>query len=63
MKAADKISAYIKCIEEMRTGNREFAKAEISLKKEVEAYFGYPEIKYFIENFLPSFKKTLDELD
>ncbi len=63
VKAADKISAYIKCIEEMRTGNREFAKAEISLKKEVEAYFCYPEIKYFIDTFLPSFKKTLDELD
>lgn len=63
VKAADKISAYIKCIEEMRTGNREFAKAEISLKKEVDAYLCYPEVKYFIETFLPSFKKTLDELD
>ena len=33
VKAADKISAYIKCIEEMRSGNKEFAKAEKSLKK------------------------------
>lgn len=63
VKAADKISAYIKCIEEMRSGNREFAKAELSLKKEVESYFDYPEVKYFCEKFLPSFKKTLDELD
>ena len=63
VKAADKISAYVKCIEEMRSGNREFAKAEISLKKEVEAYFSYPEVKYFCEKFLSSFQKTLDELD
>ena len=63
VKAADKISAYIKCIEEMRSGNREFAKAEISLKKEVEAYYSYPEVKYFCETFLESFQKTLDELD
>ncbi|MBO5883096.1 MAG: 5'-deoxynucleotidase [Clostridia bacterium] len=63
VKAADKISAYIKCVEEMKSGNREFAKAEKSLKKEVEAYYEYPEIKYFCDNFLASFKKTLDELE
>ena len=63
VKAADKISAYIKCVEEMKSGNREFARAEKTLKKEVEAYFDHPEIKYFCDNFLPSFKKTLDELD
>ena len=63
VKAADKISAYVKCIEEMRSGNREFAKAERALKKEVETYFSYPEVEYFCQKFLPSFKKTLDELD
>ena len=63
VKAADKISAYIKCIEEMRSGNREFAKAEKSLKKAVESYFCYEEIKYFCETFIDSFKKTLDELE
>ena len=63
VKAADKISAYVKCIEEMRSGNREFAKAEIALKKEVESYFVHPEIKYFCNKFLSSFEKTLDELD
>ncbi len=63
VKAADKISAYVKCIEEMRSGNREFAKAERALKKEVEMYFSYPEVEYFCQKFLPSFKKTLDELD
>ena len=63
VKAADKISAYVKCLEEMRSGNREFAKAELALKKEVEAYFTFPEVEYFCNKFLPSFKKTLDELD
>ena len=63
VKAADKISAYAKCIEEMKSGNREFAKAELSLKKEVEAFYVYDEVKYFCDKFLPSFKKTLDELE
>ncbi len=63
IKAADKISAYIKCIEEMRSGNREFAKAEKTLKKEVETYFDLDEVKYFCDTFIPTFKKTLDELE
>ena len=63
VKAADKISAYIKCVEELKSGNREFAKAEISLREEVEKYYIYPEVKYFCKTFLESFKKTLDELE
>ena len=63
VKAADKILAYIKCVEEMRSGNREFAKAETTLREAVEKYFEYEEIKYFCETFLDSFKLTLDELD
>jgi 5'-deoxynucleotidase len=63
VKAADKISAYIKCIEEMRSGNKEFAKAEKTLKKAVEKYFCYPEVEYFCNTFIDSFKKTLDELE
>lgn len=63
VKAADKLSAYIKCVEEMKSGNREFAKAEISLKASVEEYFDLPEVKYFCDKFMPSFAKTLDELD
>jgi hypothetical protein len=50
-----------------RTGGREeepeFAKAEKSLKKAVEAYFCHDEVKYFCETFIDSFKKTLDELE
>ena len=63
VKAADKISAYIKCIEEMRSGNREFAKAEITLRESVEKYYCYEEIKYFCDTFIESFEKTLDELE
>lgn len=63
VKAADKISAYIKCVEELRSGNREFAKAESSLCEAVESYYKYDEVKYFCDTFLDSFKKTLDELE
>ncbi|MBE6534996.1 MAG: 5'-deoxynucleotidase [Ruminococcaceae bacterium] len=63
VKAADKISAYVKCVEELKAGNREFAKAEASLRAEVEAYYDLPEVKYFCDRFLESFSKTLDELD
>lgn len=61
-KSADKLSAYIKCLEELKSGNKEFQKAEKSIKKELESS-PIPEVKYFMENFIPGFKKTLDELD
>lgn len=63
IKAADKIAAYIKCIEEMRSGNHEFALAEQSLKTSVEAFYIYEEVQYFCDTFLDSFRKTLDELE
>lgn len=63
IKAADKLAAYIKCLEELRSGNREFAKAEQTLKQEVERYFCYEEVKYFCDMFLDTFRKTLDELE
>lgn len=63
VKAADKLSAYVKCIEELKSGNREFAKAEQALKREVEAYLYLDEVKYFCDKFLESFSKTLDELE
>ena len=62
IKAADKISAYIKCLEELRSGNREFAKAEATLAAEVERYRTYEEVAYFCDTFLDTFRKTLDEL-
>ena len=63
VKAADKLSAYIKCVEELRSGNREFAKAEDTLYREIEKYFDVEEVKYFCDTFLDTFRKTLDELD
>ena len=61
VKAADKLSAYIKCIEERRAGNDEFLQAE---QKSLETLRGYhmPEVDYFLENFIPAFERTLDEL-
>jgi 5'-deoxynucleotidase len=61
VKAADKLCAYIKCLEEISAGNREFAKAETSLRQTVEE-LDLPEVKYFLETFVPSFRLTLDEL-
>ena len=63
VKAADKISAYIKCVEELRSGNREFARAEAALRGEIEKYCQYDEVRYFCDIFLDTFRKTLDELE
>ena len=60
VKAADKISALVKCIEEKRMGNTDFEKAEISILKGIEK-MDMPEVKYFMENFIPAYKLTLDE--
>ncbi len=62
VKAADKICAYVKCIEELKAGNQEFSKAEKALKGELEK-FKEPEVTYFLEVFVPSFHLTLDELN
>lgn len=61
VKAADKISALIKCIEEKKAGNSEFSSAAAGLEKAVDA-LNIPEAKIFIEEFLPAYKLTLDEL-
>ena len=62
-KAADKLSALIKCIEEEKTGNREFVKARESTEQSIKAMASdYPEVNDFINEFLPAYEKTLDEL-
>jgi 5'-deoxynucleotidase len=61
VKAADKLSAYIKCIEERKAGNNEFLSAEGQLLETLELN-PLPELKYFIEHFIPAFELTLDEL-
>src|SRR5438094_4485777 len=60
--AADKLCAYLKCLEESAAGNQEFSKAEKALRASVEG-LGLPEVRYFLETFVASFKLTLDELD
>ncbi len=60
VKAADKISALIKCIEEEKAGNKEFSKAFESTKKSVEE-MDMPECDDFLRDFLPSFYLSLDE--
>ena len=63
VKAADKISALIKCIEERESGNREFRSAGESTRAAVEAMAReLPEVDDFLRDFLPAYGKTLDEL-
>jgi 5'-deoxynucleotidase len=62
VKAADKLCAYLKCLEEIGAGNQEFAKAEKALRASVEE-LDLPEVRYFLDAFAPSFRLTLDELD
>lgn len=60
IKAADKLSALIKCIEEEKAGNTEFKKAaaaQLQSLKQMEL----PEVNCFLDEFLPSYKLTLDE--
>ena len=61
VKAADKLSAYIKCVEELKAGNSEFKKAAeqtMAALKEMDM----EELNWFMEQFLPAFSLTLDEL-
>ena len=61
VKAADKLSAYIKCVEEVKAGNGEFREAAAQTRKALEAY-DLPEVGYFLDTFMDSFALTLDEL-
>lgn len=61
VKAADKLSALVKCIEERKFGNREFASAEAQTRASLEK-MELPEVDWFMENCLPAFEKNLDEL-
>ena len=63
VKAADKLCAYIKCVEELTAGNREFEKAELAIKKELARFEDLPAVQWFLDNCLEGFHKTLDELN
>ena len=61
VKGADKLSAYIKCIEEEKAGNREFLSAEEATLRSLKK-MDLPEVDIFIEECIPGYRKTLDEL-
>ncbi len=61
VKAADKLSAHIKCIEELKAGNLEFEAAARQTKQSLED-MGLPELDWFMEHCLGAFSRNLDEL-
>ncbi|MBP5662092.1 MAG: 5'-deoxynucleotidase [Clostridia bacterium] len=61
IKYADRLCAYLKCVEEVQTGNREFDDAMLSIKRDIDA-ISAPEVKYFTEHFVEAFTMTLDQL-
>lgn len=62
MKYADRLSAYCKCLEEVKSGNREFESAAKAIKKDLVGYHNRA-VDYFMEHFLPGFSMTLDEIN
>ncbi|MBQ4105609.1 MAG: 5'-deoxynucleotidase [Clostridia bacterium] len=64
VKAADKLSALIKCICEIRMGNNEFVKAERTIRDNLQKMQAdLPALRVFMEEFLPAYELTLDELE
>ncbi len=62
VKAADKLSAHIKCIEELKAGNQEFESAAAQTRRALEQ-MQLPELDWFLEHCLPAFAKNLDQLE
>ncbi|MBS1455972.1 MAG: 5'-deoxynucleotidase [Clostridia bacterium] len=62
VKAADRISAYLKCVDELKSGNKEYKKASASIKAELNKS-ELKEVEYFMKNIAPAYELTLDELD
>lgn len=62
VKAADKLCAYLKCLEELKAGNQEFSQAKAAIERDL-GRLEAPEMAYFLEKFAPSFSLTLDELN
>lgn len=61
VKAADRICAYIKCLEERKAGNQEFEQARKTVKETIDA-IDLPEVQDFMKECVPGFNLTLDEL-
>ena len=62
VKYADRLSAYLKCVEEVKAGNSEFKKAKTTIGNELKNC-NSKEVHYFLKEFVPAFELTLDELD
>lgn len=62
VKYADRLAAYLKCVEEVKAGNSEFKKAKNSIGNELKKA-KYPPLEYFFKNFADAFELSLDELD
>lgn len=62
IKAADKISAYIKCIEEEKSGNKEFLKAKQSILRDLNS-MGREDVNIFMSEFMEGYELTLDEME
>ena len=62
VKAADKISAYVKCLEEVTAGNGEFNQAKESIEQELKKYQNISAVNWFMNHCIEAFSRTLDEL-
>lgn len=62
VKAADRLAAYVKCLEELRCGNAEFEGAKKSIESDLLSK-DLKSLKYFMENFIPALSLSLDELE
>ena len=62
VKCADRLSAYLKCVEEVKAGNSEFKKAKNTIGNELKKS-GVPEVEYYLKEFAPAYELTLDELE
>ena len=63
MKVADKLSAYVKCLEEKQVGNHDFDKAFATIGQAIDKLKEeYPELKYFVDHFLADFAEPIDTL-
>ncbi len=61
VKAADRICAFIKCLEEIKAGNREFMEAQAGIESSIHA-IDLPEVQDFMREFAPGFGMTLDQI-
>jgi 5'-deoxynucleotidase len=62
VKAADKICAYIKCLEELSCGNKEFSQAGKNIEREL-GKIKSEEVRYFLDNFIGAYSLSLDKLN